>query len=298
MNVDRSNTMRTTNTFLDAEGARQLSKDLLAKALPRRWSHTMAVAKAAAGMAKTLAPDDVDEIVCAAWLHDIGYAPDLIETRFHPLDGAAYLARDVAGRQNISPEVISLVAHHTGAVYEARERGLQDLLASYPQPDETKLAILSCADLCSGPDGAPVDPAERISEVLARYPTDHPVHRAITISAPTLVAQSRRILQAARDDCRLCQQLVETRQENITRLQDRIALNEAEIAEIERGDRHSDYPPPAADAMGSRPWLTTTLAAHARTTALATIRAARFAALRRRKDKRCNRFEPSPTTAT
>ena len=227
--------------FLDAQRARQLAADLLAETLPRRWSHTIAVAIAAEDLSSALTVDGAEEIVCAAWLHDIGYAPGLIDTGFHPLDGAAYLARDVAGRQNISPEVISLVAHHTGAAYEARERGLQDLLASYPQPDETKLAILSCADLCSGPDGAPVDPAERISEVLARYPTDHPVHRAITISAPTLVGQSRRILQAARDDCRLCQQLVETRHETIARLRNSIALNEAEIAEIKRGDRHTDY---------------------------------------------------------
>lgn len=230
-----------TNGYLEVQGAQQLATELLAQALPRRWSHTVAVAKTAASLANVLAPEAAAEIVCAAWLHDIGYAPDLIDTGFHPLDGAAYLTRENGDGKRIPAEVISLVAHHTGAAYEARERGLQDLLDSYPQPDETKLAILSCADLCSGPDGAPVDPAERISEVLARYPTDHPVHRAIAISAPTLVGQSRRVLQAARDDCRLCQQLVETRQETIARLRDSIALNEAEIAEIKRGDRHTDY---------------------------------------------------------
>ncbi|MFV8160777.1 HD domain-containing protein [Mycobacterium sp. 134] len=230
-----------TNGYLEVQGAQQLATELLAQALPRRWSHTVAVAKTAASLANVLAPEAAAEIVCAAWLHDIGYAPDLIDTGFHPLDGAAYLTRENGDGKRIPAEVISLVAHHTGAAYEARERGLQDLLDSYPRPDETKLAILSCADLCSGPDGAPVDPAERISEVLARYPTDHPVHRAITISAPTLVGQSRRVLQAARDDCRLCQQLVETRQETIARLRDSIALNEAEIAEIKRCDRHTDY---------------------------------------------------------
>lgn len=185
--------------LLDAQGARQLAADLLAEALPRRWSHTIAVAKAAEDLSSALKPEGAEEIVCAAWLHDIGYAPDLIDTGFHPLDGAAYLARDAGGGKRISTEVISLVAHHTGAAFEARERGLHDSLADYPQPDQTKLAILSCADLCSGPAGAPVDPAERISEVLARYPKTHPVHRAITKSAPTLVAQSRRVLEAARE---------------------------------------------------------------------------------------------------
>ena len=29
-----------------------------------------------------------DDLVAAAWLHDIGYAPGLVQTGFHPLDGA------------------------------------------------------------------------------------------------------------------------------------------------------------------------------------------------------------------
>lgn len=184
--------------ILGVEGARQLASDLLAEALPRRWSHTVAVAKTAAGLASRLAPGAADEIVCAAWLHDIGYSPRLVDTGFHPLDGAAYLAGR-SGTGQVAAEVVALVAHHTGAVFEARERGLSDALAGYPEPDETSLAILSCADLCNGPGGAPVDPAGRLSEVLARYPADHPVHRAVAQSAPMLVAQSCRILEAARD---------------------------------------------------------------------------------------------------
>lgn len=191
--------MHAASGFLDVETARQIAAGLLAEALPRRWSHTVAVAATAARLADALAPDGVDEIVCAAWLHDIGYAPALIDTGFHPLDGAAYLAAAAAGGPDIPAEVVALVAHHTGAVFEARERGLQDALAGYPIPDETKLAIVSCADLCSGPGGAAVDPADRISEVLTRYPAEHPVHRAITKSAPILVAQSLQILEAVRD---------------------------------------------------------------------------------------------------
>jgi hypothetical protein len=33
-----------------------------------------------------------DDLVAAAWLHDIGYAPELAKTGFHPLDGSAALA--------------------------------------------------------------------------------------------------------------------------------------------------------------------------------------------------------------
>lgn len=192
--------MNTSSVSLDVEAARKIAEDLLAEALPRRWSHTVAVAATAARLASVLASEAFDEIVCAAWLHDIGYAPDLIDTGFHPLDGATYLTGATAGRPHIPVEVVALVAHHTGAAFEAHERGLQGALAGYPMPDAAKLAILSCADLCSGPDGATVAPADRISEVLTRYPTDHPVHRAIAKSAPVLVAQSRRVLEAVREN--------------------------------------------------------------------------------------------------
>ena len=33
-----------------------------------------------------------DVLVSAARLHDIGYAPDVMATGFHPLDGVRYLA--------------------------------------------------------------------------------------------------------------------------------------------------------------------------------------------------------------
>lgn len=50
-----------------------------------------------------------------------------------------------------------------------------------------------------------------------------------------------RDLPLPHEDCPLCHLLVETRQENIAILRDRIAINEAEIAEIERGDRHNEF---------------------------------------------------------
>ena len=134
-------------------------------------------------------------MVDAAWLHDIGYSPKLAHTGFHPIDGADYL---VSRAPQFSRNVACLVAHHTGAYAEAQERGLVAELGRYPEPvDAVALAILSCADLCTAPDGALIDPTDRIGEVLTRYPADHPVHRAIIISAPLLLAQSRAVLSAA-----------------------------------------------------------------------------------------------------
>lgn len=176
---------------------RRIAEGFLADVLPRRWSHTVGVASVAADLAGILVPEKADTIVAAAWLHDIGYAPCLVRTGFHPLDGAAYLAAHIVAGAAISVEVVNLVAHHTGAAFEARERGLHDAMVDYPTPSVDLLAILSCADLCTGPDGARVDPGARIAEVLARYPAGDPVHRAVSASGPGLVAEARTILDEA-----------------------------------------------------------------------------------------------------
>lgn len=139
-------------------------------------------------------PDNADRIEAAAWLHDIGYAPTLVHTGFHPIDGAAYLQRTAPTLL----EIASLVAHHTGAHLEARQRGLAAELARYPYPTAGfDLALLNCADLCTGPHGDPVDPDARLTEVLHRYPPGHPVHQAITMSGPLLCAQAHLVLEVA-----------------------------------------------------------------------------------------------------
>jgi putative nucleotidyltransferase with HDIG domain len=64
----------------------------MAEPLPRRWGHVQAVAAKAESL-RPLLGEDADLLVVAAWLHDIGYAPDVQDTGFHPLDGARYLRR-------------------------------------------------------------------------------------------------------------------------------------------------------------------------------------------------------------
>ena len=106
-----------------ADWAEELARKLLEVPLPRRWAHVQGVAAQARSLAPILG-DDADLLEAAAWLHDIGYSPELAETGFHPLDGARYL-RDVA---LADPVLCSLVAHHSCAVIEAEERGLADEL--------------------------------------------------------------------------------------------------------------------------------------------------------------------------
>lgn len=145
-------------------------------------------------LASALEPAHADTVVAAAWLHDVGYAPELAETGFHPIDGAAYVSRTAPDLWS----TVNLVAHHTGAAFEAHERGLDGELAHYHFPvDIDELAILNAADMCTSPDGALIDPQVRVNEILDRYPPDSPVYRAITRSGPLLIAQARLALGAA-----------------------------------------------------------------------------------------------------
>lgn len=175
--------------------ARQLARRFLADALPRRWAHTQSVAAQARAVGPVLCWD-TDLIETAAWLHDIGYAPALAVTRFHPLDGARYL-RD---EQDAAPAVCALVAHHSGAVAEAAERGLSEpLLAEFPlDSDSGELVALTYCDFTTGPGGERLSPEERVAEILSRYQPGSRVHRAVQTSAPALLDQCREITAALR----------------------------------------------------------------------------------------------------
>src|SRR6266705_2570551 len=73
-----------------APSAQQLARALLQKACPRRWRHVQGVAARARSLAPILG-SDAHLLEAAAWLHDIGYVPDLATTGLHSLDGARYL---------------------------------------------------------------------------------------------------------------------------------------------------------------------------------------------------------------
>lgn len=171
--------------------ARSLAEGLLADALPRRWAHTQGVARQARCFAGQLG-EDATVVEAAAWLHDIGYAPAIAKTGFHPLDGARYL-RDVQAADEM---LCDLVAHHSGAAVEAEQRGMTRELADFGPPDrhDRLLSALTAADMTTTPDGLVTSPADRVAEVLTRYPSDDVVHRAISRSGGTLIQTSRRVL--------------------------------------------------------------------------------------------------------
>lgn len=164
--------------------APRLAAEYLA-GLGRRWEHVQTVGRLADRLVADVGLHP--EVAAAAWLHDLGYAPALNVTDFHPLDGASFLAREGAPAQ-----VIALVAHHTGARFEAEERGLSSELASMPQPEPDDLDALTLLDLVTTPDGGLTDPVSRLVEILGRYETGSPVHRAVSRSRHELLASAGR----------------------------------------------------------------------------------------------------------
>ena len=177
----------TVIVMMRVEAAQQMAETMLAEALPRRWRHVRSVARRARWVAKQLALSE--DLVAAAWLHDIGYAPELVETGFHPLDGARYLRR--AG---VDGQVVSLVAYHSCAQIEADVRGLGAELASEFSPADPLLtdALLYC-DMTTGPDGDYVRPADRLVEIRGRYGPDHEVTRFVERAASEILTTAGRV---------------------------------------------------------------------------------------------------------
>jgi len=177
--------------IMDVESARQLAEEHLAESLPRRWTHVRAVA-AAAEQVVPLVGDDAELLVSAAWLHDIGYAPDLVDTGFHPLDGARYLRA-----LDAPPRLCGLVANHTSAIREAKLRGLAEpLAAEFPREKSVTADALWYCDLTTGPDGQHFSAPERLAEIQSRYGPEHLVTQFIDNAREELLTAIQRVEQA------------------------------------------------------------------------------------------------------
>lgn len=174
------------------EGARDLARQLLAEPIPRRWSHSQGVGRKAESVAALVGADG-PALVAASWLHDVGYSPDLVATGMHQLDGARYL-RYVARADDL---VCRLVAHHSCAFIEARNRGLADQLAAEFDPVEGMLSdAITYADMTTTPDGERVEVEQRLAEILDRYGPEHLVARSIREAGPLIIGSVQRIMAA------------------------------------------------------------------------------------------------------
>jgi hypothetical protein len=177
--------------------AENTARSLLRDPLPRRWAHVRQVA----ATARTLAPvagDHADLLTAAAWLHDVGYAPAISDTGFHPLDGARHLRH----AERADDLLCRLVAYHSCAVIEAAHRGLAATLAREFRPPPPALAdALTYCDMTTGPDGQPMPVHQRLAEARTRYGPGHVVSRSLARSGPHLTASVTRVT-AKLDDAR------------------------------------------------------------------------------------------------
>jgi putative nucleotidyltransferase with HDIG domain len=178
---------------MDVDDARSLARELLEEALPQRWRHVQAVARRAEALSEHIEMDR-RSLVCAAWLHDIGYSPRITDTGFHPLDGARYLRS--AGWP---AEIYNLVAHHSCARAEAERRGVAaQLCAEFADHHSAERDALWAADATTGPAGQEFSLDERVKEVVHRYGPDHLVAECMLAIQPELEAAISRTAARAK----------------------------------------------------------------------------------------------------
>ena len=151
-----------------------------------RWDHVRGVARQAQRVSPALDEDDRPYLVAAAWLHDIGYAPTLAATAFHPLDGARHLR--ALGHERLA----RLVAYHSSARWEAEALGLSDDLAAFPREDSATADALTYCDMTTSPTGQRITLAGRLAEIAERYGAEHLVVRCLQRAHDHLAGAVRR----------------------------------------------------------------------------------------------------------
>lgn len=171
--------------------ATALANAMLAGVLPRRWLHVHGVGAQAEEIAQVFG-DDSDDLIAACWLHDIGYAPALAQTGFHPLDGARFLRAE-----GWPARICGLVAHHSCADLEAQLRGIEGLDEFDYEESAVRDAVWYC-DMTTGPSGERVDVHQRLDEIVARYGPADVVSQFVSRARGELVAA------VVRTERRLC----------------------------------------------------------------------------------------------
>lgn len=166
------------------------------EALPQRRAHLLAAGSKAEEVAGVLDDEDRGVLIAAAYLHDVGYAPALVRTGAHQLDGGRWLSS--LGLHRLA----ALVAHHSGARFEMELRGLNHLLVDFGREAGEIDDALTYCDLTTGPQGDDVSAVERLAEVRCRYAPDSVVVRALDAAEPELLAA------VARTQARLVQSKV------------------------------------------------------------------------------------------
>lgn len=175
------------------EWSKNAAGGYLARQLPRRWRHVQGVGRRAHVSSPLFQADEGELLVAAALLHDVGYAPDIAHTGFHPLDGARYLQK-----LDASERLCALVAHHSCAYREAELRGLSAELAEWTDEETPLRDALWWADMTTSPDGETVSFERRVGEIQERYGPDDLVTFFIRQAEPELRAAVERTQERLR----------------------------------------------------------------------------------------------------
>jgi hypothetical protein len=133
---------------------------------PERLRHSVTVWERARAAVEYdlgwLSPERAGSLVLAALLHDAGRSLDPADTEPHGFVGARLL--DAAGLADVAP----LVAHHSGARFEAGQRGLSHL-DRWAGVDRDLLGVLTYLDHTTTPDGDETSLADRRQGLVQRY---------------------------------------------------------------------------------------------------------------------------------
>ena len=95
--------------------AKRTATELLSP-LEARWRHTLRVVERAQSFRGVLDREELDVLLAAGYVHDVGYAPCLAKAGFHPLDGARFVREE--GRERLA----GLVADQTSTALRSRLR--------------------------------------------------------------------------------------------------------------------------------------------------------------------------------
>ncbi|SRR6266487_1493292 len=146
--------------------------------LGNRWLHVQGVAKQALWVSKMFDENDQAYLIASAYLHDVGYAPSIKKTGFHPLDGAYYL------QSNGQSRLATLVAYHSEAQIEAELRGLLTELEKFPREYSDVADALTYCDMTTNAIGQRITFEERIADILKRYRETDTVIQALKKATP------------------------------------------------------------------------------------------------------------------
>ena len=148
---------------------------------PRRLAHVLRVTEKVRESAKVIEenhpelPFKADLAICAALLHDIGYAKSLAVTGFHPIDGFNFL------KQQGFDELARLIVGHSCSPEEAELNGLDEIISS----DSLEAKLVTYWDMRVKQGGRLVSYEERLNDIITRY-GEHSI-----VSQANLKAQGR-----------------------------------------------------------------------------------------------------------